>query len=151
MWHLLNELLFFAHTRSAEPSSLSRLLACTAAHAGDSSAAAGRRSKTRSIAFKPSPTRAQACLAQYRDRYHELLNFEVATSVRAALQRRLQPLTVKTAEEADSFLVAAGLPAMAAPPDDAAAAAAPAPALPFQAAFSAALPQVRIGLAPCRR
>jgi hypothetical protein len=78
----------------------------------------------------------QASLAQYRDRYHDLLNKEMALSVRIALRNDLKPLTVKTPEQVAATMTAAGLPQCIDPEVEP-------PALPFRAPFSAALPSVR--------
>ena len=85
----------------------------------------------------------QASLAQYRDRYHDLLNQELALSVRIALRNDLKPLTMQSDEQVESTITNAGLPATLDP-----AAAGEGPAVPFRAPFSGALSRVRCF--PCR-
>ena len=81
----------------------------------------------------------QASLAQYRDRYHDLLNQELALSVRVALRNDLRPLTMTSAAQVESVMTSSGLPQTLAP-------GAPPPRLPFKAPFSSALPSVRTPL-----
>jgi len=77
----------------------------------------------------------QACLSQYRDRYHDSLNQEAAVSIRAALRRELKPVKVETAEQLETLITSTGLPGDLESPDM--------PSLPFPAPFSSALPAVR--------
>lgn len=81
-------------------------------------------------------SRLQLSLTQYRDRYHDLLNQELALSVRIALRNDLKPLTMTTPEQVEAVMTVSGLPQTIDP------SAAPAQ-LPFRAPFSSALPSVR--------
>lgn len=78
----------------------------------------------------------QASLAQYRDRYHDLLNQELALSVRIALRNDLRSLTMTSEAQVESVMTSSGLPQTLTP-------GAPPPRLPFKAPFSSALPSVR--------
>jgi hypothetical protein len=84
----------------------------------------------------------QLTLTQYRDRYHDLLNQELALSVRIALRNDLKPLTMTSVEQVEAVMTVSGLPQTIDPSS------AP-PQLPFRAPFSSALPSVRPVFLPC--
>lgn len=83
----------------------------------------------------------QACLSQYRDRYHDSLNQEAALSIRAALRRELKPVRIEEEAQLEAMITSTGLPAELESND--------VPELPFPAPFSSALPGVRPPSLPC--
>lgn len=78
----------------------------------------------------------QACLMQYRDRYHDCLNQEAAHAVRYALRKDLTVLHITTEEQYDTLVTTTGLPASLSTDM-------PFPPLPFQAPFSGSMTTVR--------
>jgi hypothetical protein len=89
----------------------------------------------------PTAPALQACLMQYRDRYHDCLNQEAAHAIRSALRKDLRVLHIASEEQLEALVTTTGLPASlsrdGAPPP-----------LPFQAPFSGAMTTVR---SPCMR